>query len=406
MESIIMAKSSGKAKAPRGGKSLSTRSIHAGEPREKYYDSLTTPVCQTSTYSYKNVKEIEDFTKRHKERFEYGRYGNPAAKVAENRLADLEGAEDCIVFASGMNAITTAILTFVKPGDHLIITDDCYRRTRRFCIEYLKQFGVRCSFVPFGNYRALERAIRKNTRIIFSESPTNPYLKVLDFDRIVKIAKRHKILTFIDSTFSTPLNCRPLEYGIDLVLQSATKYIAGHNDILAGAALGRKKLLEPIRELHKTLGGIIDPYGCYLLIRGLKTFALRVERQNNSTLEIARFLEKHPQIKTVYYPFLESHPYHELAKKQMTGGGGIVTFEIKANLSAAKKFLDALKMISIAPSLGGVETIITHPAIVNYYHYTRKQRYQIGITDGLFRLAVGIEDVDDIVKDIKRGLKY
>ena len=400
-----MAKSSPKSKTIRGGKSLSTRSIHAGEPRKKYADSLTTPIIQTSTFTFKNSKAIEDYTKKGKEHFEYGRYGNPTAKIAEKRLANLEGAEDCVVFSSGMSAITTTILSLLRSGDHIVITDDSYKKTLEFCKSYLKQFGIECTIVPFGNYKVLEKVIKKNTRFIFSESPTNPYLNVFDLVKIKKIADKHKVLTLIDSTFSTPLNQRPIEFGMDLVLQSCTKYLAGHNDILAGAVLGKNELIEKIRDLHKSMGGLIDPHCCYLLLRGLKTFPLRVNKQNESALKIAEFLENHPGIKKVYYPFLKSHPHYVIAKKQMAGGGGVVTFEIKGNLNTAKRFLDALKLCYIGASLGGVETLITHPALISYYDYTRKQRYKLGITDTLFRLAVGIEDIEDIIKDLQRGFK-
>lgn len=400
----MMAKSSNKKKVIRGGKSLSTRAIHAGEPRRKYADSLTTPIVQTSTFTFKNSKAIEDYTKKGKEHFEYGRYGNPTAKIAEARLADLEGAEDCVVFSSGMSAITTTILSLVQSGDHIVITDDSYKKTLEFCRSYLKQFGVECTIVPFGDYEVLEKAIKKNTRFIFSESPTNPYLNIFDLIKIKKIAVRHKVLTLIDSTFSTPYNQRPIEFGIDIVLHSATKYLAGHNDILAGAVLGKTELIENIRNLHKSMGGLIDPHCCYLLLRGLKTFPLRVQKQNDSALKVARFLESHPRVKKIYYPFLESHRHYKIAKEQMAGGGGVVTFEIKGNINTAKRFLDALRLCYIGPSLGGVETLITHPALVSYYDYNRKQRYKLGLTDTLFRLAVGIEDVEDIIADLNRAL--
>jgi cystathionine gamma-synthase len=388
----------------KGGKSLSTRAVHAGEARNKYADSLTTPIIQTSTYTFRNSKAIEDYTKKGKEHFEYGRYGNPTAKIAEARLADLEGAEDCVVFSSGMSAITTTILSLVQSGDHIVITDDSYKKTLEFCKSYLKQFGIECTIVRFGDYQVLEKAIRKNTRFIFSESPTNPYLNIFDLVRIKKIADRHNVLTLIDSTFSTPVNQRPIEFGMDLVLQSATKYLGGHNDILAGAVLGRNELIEKVRNLHKSMGGTIDPHCCYLLLRGLKTFPLRVRQQNESALQVARFLENHPCIKRVYYPFLESHPHYSIAKEQMSGGGGVVTFEIKGNLNTAKRFLDSLKLCFIGASLGGVETLITHPAMVSYYDYSRKQRYELGLIDTLFRLAVGIEDVEDIIADLDQAL--
>jgi cystathionine gamma-synthase len=400
-----MAKAPRKRKANRGDKSLSTRAIHAGERRVKYADSLTTPIIQTSTFTFKNSKAIEDYTKKGKVRYEYARYGNPTVTIAEKRLADLEGAEDCVVFSSGMSAITTTILSLLRSGDHLVMTDDSYKKTLEFCSTYLKQFGIGCTIVPFGNYATLEKAIKENTRFVFSESPTNPYLNIFDLVKLKRIADKHKVLTLIDSTFSTPCNQRPIEFGIDLVLQSATKYLGGHNDILAGAVLGKADLIATIRNLHKSMGGTIDPHCCYLLLRGLKTFPLRVQKQNESALKIAQFLEAHRRVKRVYYPFLKSHRHYKVAKRQMTGGGGVVTFDIKGNLKAAERFLDALKLCYIGPSLGGVETLITHPALVTYYDYTKKERYKLGITDTLFRLAVGLEDVEDLIEDLDRALK-
>jgi len=400
-----MAEASNKAKGHRNRTSMATRAIHAGEPRRKYADSLMTPIVQTSTYTFKDSQAIEDYTKKGKEHYEYGRYGNPTAKIAEQRLANLEGAEDCVVFSSGMSAITTTILSLVQSGDHIVITDDSYKKTLEFCRSYLKQFNIGCTIVPFGDYGVIERAVRKNTRFIFSESPTNPYLNIFDLVRIKKIAKKHKVLTLVDSTFATPYNQRPIEFGMDLVLQSCTKYLAGHNDILAGAVLGREELVEKIRDLHKSMGGTIDPHCCYLLLRGLKTFPLRVRQQNESALRVAEWLEAHPAIRRVYYPFLPSHRHYEVAIQQMEGGGGVVSFDIKGNLSAAKRLLDRLKLIYIGPSLGGVESLITHPALVSYYDYTRKARYALGITDTLFRLAVGLEDTEDIIADLNQALK-
>ncbi len=401
-----MANPSSKKKIDRNRKSLATRAIHAGEPRRKYADSLTTPIIQTSTFTFKNSKHIEDYTLKGKEHFEYGRYGNPTSQIAERRLANLEGAEDCVVFSSGMSAITTTILSLVQSGDHIVITDDSYKKTLEFCQSYLKQFNIGCTIVSFGDYNLLEKAIQKNTRFIFSESPTNPYLNIFDLVRLKKIADKYNLLTLIDSTFSTPYNQRPIEFGIDIVLQSATKYLGGHNDILAGAVAGRSELVDKIRNLHKSMGGLIDPHCCYLLLRGLKTFPLRMKQHNESALEIAEFLEGHSGIKKVYYPFLKSHPHYRTAKEQMAGGSGVVTFEIKGNLNSAKKFLDALKLCYIGPSLGGVETLITHPALVSYYDYTKKQRKELGITDNLFRLAVGTENTEDIIRDLERGLEY
>jgi cystathionine gamma-synthase len=384
---------------------LSTRSIHAGEDRVRYADSVTTPIVQTSTYVFKDSKEIEAYTKGGKARYEYGRYGNPTEKVAEQRLANLAGAEDCAMFGSGMSAIVTTILAFVRSDDHIIITDDAYKKTLEFCSSYLQRFGVDCTIVPFKDYDAIEAAIRPNTRFIFSESPTNPYLNIFDLEKLRDIAKRHNLLTMIDATFSTPMNQRPLEFGVDLVIHSCTKYLAGHNDILAGCVLGRTELIQEIRALHKAIGGVIDPHCCYLLLRGLKTFPLRMKAQNATATEVAHFLEGHSGIKRVYYPGLESHPHHDIAKAQMSGFGGVVTFELKGTLNRAKRFLDALQLCFIGPSLGGVETLITHPATVTYYDYTRKERYEAGITDTLIRLAVGVEDREDIINDLEQALK-
>jgi cystathionine gamma-synthase len=384
---------------------LATLAIHAGEDRLRYADSITTPIVQTSTYAFKDSREIEAYTKRGKERFEYGRYGNPTEQVAERRLAALEGAEACVVCASGMGAITTTILALVRSGDHIVITDDAYKKTLEFCSAYLQRFGIGCTIVPFGDYEALDRAVRKNTRFIFSESPTNPYLNIFDLVRLKKIADKHGVLTLIDSTFATPVNQRPLEWGVDIVLQSCTKYLGGHNDILGGAVLGRRELIQPTRDLHKALGGVIDPHCCYLLLRGLKTFPLRVAKANETAMVVAEYLEPHPLIKRVYYPGLTSHPHHDIAREQMSGFGGVVTFDIKGGLSTAKCFLDSLELCFIAPSLGGVETLITHPATVSYYNYSRKERLKLGITDTLIRLAVGVENAEDIVADLEQALR-
>lgn len=297
-------------------KSIFTKSIHAGEERARYADSITTPIIQSSTYVFKDSKEIEAYTKNAKKRYEYGRYGNPTEKVAEQRLAVLDGAEDALMFSSGMMAITTTILALVQSGDHIVITDDCYGRTLEFCRTYLKRFGIECTIVPFGDYEAFDASIKKNTRFIFSESPTNPYLNVFDMVKFRQIGDKHKVITIIDSTFATPYNQRPLDYGIDLVIHSGTKYLAGHNDILAGVLLGRKELVGKVRELHKSMGGVIDPHCCYLLLRGLKTFPLRVKAQNESALIIAEYLEKHPKVEKAYYPFLKSHAHYAIAKNR------------------------------------------------------------------------------------------
>lgn len=386
-------------------KSLHTQSVHAGERELKFADALTVPIVQTSTFTFKDCDTIERYTSKRLTRYEYGRYGTPTQTAAEKKLAALEGAEDCQLFDSGMGAITTTLLALLKRGDHIVLTDDVYGQTLRFVTQHLPRFGIESTVVKMGDYEAMEAALGKNTKIVFSESPTNPYLNIIDLERMQKLRKRYKGLMIIDSTFATPLYQRPLEWGMDLVVHSATKYLAGHNDILAGALLGSKALLENVREYQRATGSIMDPHACYLLLRGLKTFPLRTKFQSESAMEVARFLESHPEIRKVFYPGLPSHPHHELAKAQMDGFGGVVSFWVQGNAARARKFLDSLKFIYIGPSLGGVESLITYPAMVTYYRITRKERYQIGITDQLMRLALGIEDPADIIADLDQALR-
>lgn len=383
---------------------LSTKAVHSGEIRYNEYGSITTPIVQTSTFIFKGVEEVKDLAAKAAGRFEYGRYGHPTQIAAENKLADMEDAEDAVLFSSGMSAITTSLFALLTNGDHIIITDDAYRRTLEFCKTCLDRFGIECTVVKMCDYEAMENAIQPNTRIFFSESPTNPYLNIMDLERIVEIFKKRGILIISDSTFATPYNQRPLEYGIDLVMHSATKYLAGHNDLLSGVVLGNRDLVEPIREFLKITGGVIDPNSSYLLIRGLKTFELRMERLNANGQIVAERLEGHPKVNRVYYPGLKSHPHHDVAMRQMRGFGSVVTFEVKDDIDYVLDFLGKLKIINIGPSLGGVESLITHPATVSYYDKPREERMALGIKDGLIRLAVGVENVDDIVDDIDQAL--
>ncbi len=394
-----------KKKVKKSSPGIFTKAVHSGEERKKYADSLITPIFQTSTFVFHDTKDIHDYTSKRKVRFEYGRYGNPTQRAVEMKLAQLEGAEDCQLFSSGMTAITTTILALLSKGRHIIITDDLYKKTLQLCRDELPRFGIGCSIVRVGDYRGLSQAINDRTALIFTESPTNPYLYVLDLKRLAQISRKTGIMLLLDSTLATPFNQRPLEFGADLVIHSATKYLSGHNDILAGAVLGSEKIISKIRDLHKTVGGMIEPQCCYLLLRGLKTFPLRMERHNRNTERIATFLESHPQVNRVYYPGLKSHPQHRLAREQMDGFGGVVSFEIKGGLRAANRFLNKLRLCYIAPSFGGVETLISHPASITYYDLSRKERLEIGMKDELIRLAVGIEDTEDIIADLKQALK-
>jgi cystathionine gamma-synthase len=379
--------------------------VHAGEPRPKPESALTTPIVQAATYTFADTRELCDHFEGRIDREEYGRYGNPTQRVAEQKLAALEGAADCLLFASGMAAITTTLFAVLSRGSHVVVTDDSYRRTRQFLHQVLHRYGIDVSTVPAGDYEAIEDAIRPTTRLLLSESPTNPYNYVLDLERFAEIGRRHRIKTVIDATFATPFNQRPLEFGVDLVLHSATKYLGGHNDLMAGAVLGATELVDGVRALQGVTGGVVDPFAAYLLVRGLKTLALRVERQNANAQALAEFLARHPRVAVVHYPGLPSHPQHDIARRQMRGFGGVVSFELAGDLEAAARVVDACRIPQIAPSLGGVESLIEQPALMSFYELTTEERLQVGIKDNLIRYAVGIEDGADLIADLGAALE-
>ena len=399
-------------KSPQAGArplSQLTQAVHAGEKRYLSHDSLTVPIVQTSTYTFEDTAQLIEYMEEHMfwdvpEREEYGRYGNPTVRAAEAKLAALDGAEDALVLSSGMAAITTTLFILLSQGDHFVMTEDCYRRTRGFCNTFLTRFGVTCTVVAPGDYDALEAAIQPETKLIFSESPTNPFLRCLDYPRLVDIAKRHGLRTVVDTTFATPCNARPLEHGVDLVIHSVTKYLAGHNDLLAGCVTGNFNITTALRQSQGILGAVLDPHCAYLILRGLKTLGLRMRQHNESGLRIARFLEDHPRIRRVWYPGLESHPDHEVATRTMTGFGGVISFEVEADGPATSRFIDACNIPRIGPSLGGVESLIEQPAIVSYFDTDEEVRLGLGIKDELVRLSVGIEDTDDLLADFDQAL--
>lgn len=396
-----MSTGEGKSGRRRG---LLTEAIHGGESRPRPGNAITTPIFQTATYVFRDTAELVDYMSGNTEREEYGRYGNPTQRIAEKKCAALEGAEAGLGFASGMAAITTTLFAVLSQGQHVIMTDDCYRRTRQFCNGMLRKFGVEVSIVDTGDYAALEAAVTPRTRVLISESPTNPYMKVVDLERLADVGRRHRLLTIIDSTFATPVNQRPIEHGIDLVLHSATKYLAGHNDVLGGVILGRAATIDAIRDCQGVLGGILDAHAAYLLIRGLKTLPLRVAHQNASAQRIAEMLDAHPRVERVHYCGLPTHPGHEVARRQMTGFGGVVSFEIKGDIDATSRIVDAVEIPQMAPSLGGVETLIEQPSLMSFFELSTEERLAIGIKDNLIRLSVGLEDTGDLIADLKRAL--
>lgn len=394
-------KSVSDADTPRPGDS--TWAVHGGQERQKFGKSVTEPIAQTATYVFDSLGEFEEYKQGKRSHFEYGRYGNPTVTVAENKLAALDHAEAALLFSSGMSAITTVLLAMLRSSQHIIIMEDCYRRTVQFC-DLLAKFGIESTRVPPSDLDALAQAVRPETRLLFAESPTNPHLHVADLEKLVPFAREHRLRLLIDSTFATPINQCPLDYGVDLVFHSCTKYLGGHNDLMAGSVCGKAGIISAVKEFRDVIGTNTDPNTAWLLIRGLKTLALRVQQQNQTSQLIAEYLEGHDKVRRVFYPGLASHPDHVVAKAQMSGFGGVVSFDIDGDLDATRRFVEGLRIPYLAPSLGGVETLVSHPATVSYSDLSREDRLKIGITDQLVRYSVGIEDCADLMADIDQAL--
>ena len=384
--------------------SQKTLAVHGGEPRTYPYDALAAPITQTATYSFADTAELIAYFEGRKDREEYGRYGNPSVRLVEEKVAALERTDDAVAFASGMAAVTSTILALVQSGSHVILFADCYRRTRQFVTTFLDRFGVSNTLVPPAEVKALRDAIRPETRLLIAEAPTNPYQTVPDLEEVAEICRGTRVKTLIDSTFATPINFRPATYGIDLIVHSATKYLAGHNDVLGGVVAGRAGLVSLVRDLRSVFGACLDPHAAYLIHRGIKTLALRVEQQNASAQAMAERLQVHPRVRQVWYPGLAAHPNHETAKRLMTGFGGVVTFEVDADLHGTSRFVDACRIPRIAPSLGGVESLIEQPALMSYFELSTAEREAIGIKNNLVRYAVGIEDTDELIDDLVAAL--
>ncbi|MEX2113274.1 MAG: aminotransferase class I/II-fold pyridoxal phosphate-dependent enzyme [Pirellulales bacterium] len=384
----------------------STLAVHAGEDRQKPGDAITDAIFCASTFTFPDTAALIDFIERKLPREEYGRYGNPSEKVVERKLAALEGGEAGLLFTTGMTALVTLLLAKLSAGEEVVLFNECYHRSREFCAKHLSRFGVVAKEVPACDYRAMEAAITPQTRLLVSESPTNPHTSIVDLDRFAALGAKHGIETLIDATLATPYNLRPIESGIDYVLHSATKYLGGHNDLLAGVIVGTGDKLEAVRKLRGIMGGVNSPHNIYLLERGLKTFELRMERHNQNGLAVARFLEQHPRIERVYYPGLESNPYYELAQRSMRGFGGLVTFLVKdADWKETAGVVDRVRIPRIAPSLGGVESLIEQPLVMSYFECTPEERQRFGIPDNMIRLSCGVENTADLLADLQQALE-
>ncbi len=374
---------------------FATDAIHVGQEPDPATGAVSVPIYQTSTY-------VQEALGRHKG-YEYARASNPTRSALEKNLAHLEGGSFGLAFASGMAAIN-AVLTLLKSGDHVVCTQAVYGGVYRLFTYILQNFGLEFSWVDTSCVENVERALRKNTRMLYIETPTNPTMAVTDLSQMSRLAKARDLQFVVDNTFMSPYFQRPIEYGADVVVHSTTKFLNGHSDSIGGAAiLNRKEDYDRLYFIQKSAGAILSPFDCWLVLRGVKTLAVRMEQHEQNGRAIAAFLDQHPKVKRVFYPGLPSHPQHELAKKQMKGFGAMIAFETGSR-AAAERLLAQVRVCSLGESLGGVETLISHPATMTHASVPPEDREKIGITDGLVRISVGIEDVEDLIADLDRAL--
>jgi len=379
-----------------------TKAVRGAADLEKKNGPLGTPIYQTSTFQVTdNDEQVRVAGSDHY----YTRYGNPTNTVAEKTIAELENMDAALTFASGMGAVTTTIMALLKSGDHVVAQRDIYGGASKFLAQWLPKMGIETTFVDTNEYEQHARAIRPNTKLLYLESPTNPTLRVVDFKKVAAVAKQHKLLSMIDATFGTPINQHPAEFGIDLVMHSGTKYLAGHSDLICGAVAGRHELIERIWETRTTLGNCMDPHASWVLVRGLKTLAVRVARQNENALRVAEFLAEHAKVRSVHYPFLKSHPQYAVARQQMSGGGGMVSFEVEGTGEDARRVSEAMHLFTLATSLGGVESLVSIPVLTSHAMIPAETRAQMGVTEQMIRLSVGIENADDLIADLEHALE-
>ena len=379
-----------------------TKAVRGAANLDKKNGPLSTPIYQTSTFEV--TDNDEQLSATHTDHF-YTRYGNPTNTVAEKTVAALEGVDAALTFASGMGAITTTLMALLKGGDHVVAQRDIYGGVNKFLSQWLPKMGIETTFVDTTEYEQHARAIRPNTKLLYLESPTNPTLRVVDFKKVAALAKQHKILSMIDATFGTPINQHPADFGIDLVMHSGTKYLAGHSDLICGVVAARHELIERIWETRTTLGNCMDPHASWVLVRGLKTLAVRVARQNENAQRVAEFLSEQAKVRKVHYPFLKDHPQYAVAREQMSGGGGMVTFEVEGTGEDARRVSESMRLFALAPSLGGVESLVSIPVLTSHAMIPPAERAKMGVTEQMIRLSVGIENADDLIADLEHALE-
>ena len=381
-----------------------TTAIHSGEPpRHGIGAPVGTPICRTSTFTFSSTAEMKRWAEGKSKAYIYTRYGNPTLTVAEGKIAALEGAEAAVVTASGMAAISTALLSALKCGDELISTAQVYGGTYRLMRDVFPNMGIRVHHVGT-DLAGLEELVSPRTKCLYIETPTNPTLRLVDLDKAIGFARKHSLTAIIDNTFATPVLQNPLSIGFDMVVHSATKALAGHSDVIAGAVAGSTEWMERIRQMVIYLGGSMDPDAAYLLIRGIRTLGVRVARQCENATAVARFLERHPKVARVHYPGLASHADHKLARRQMRGFGSMLAFDMKGGLPAARRFCDRVRLFLLAASLGGVESLVILPIYSSHYHMSAEELQRAGVTAGTVRVSIGLEDAADLIADLKQAL--
>jgi methionine-gamma-lyase len=381
-----------------------TRAVHAGADRDRDLDGLAPGLHRASTYGFETAARAATVHEGEEPGHFYGRMGTPTQEALEEALADLEGGEAGLAFASGMAAISSLLFTVLEPGDHVVAPEALYATTASLLEEVLEPRGVAVTFAAASRPGALEEALREETRLLYVETPANPTLDLTDLREVARLGRNRDLLTVADNTFATPVNQRPLEHGIDVVVHSATKYLGGHGDAVAGALVGPRDLLERVRwRTLKHLGGVVAPDAAWLVLRGVRTLPVRMDRHNRSALRVAEFLEEHPAVVRVRYPGLPTHPRHELAARQMSGFGGMVSFELEG-LEAARRTVDRLELSALAVSLGDVATLVQHSASMTHASVPPERRRAAGIRDGLLRMSVGLERPEDLTEDLARAL--
>lgn len=383
----------------------STRSVHEAEPFDAHSGSLITPIYETATFGFSKGEEVPEAVAHSGEKgYVYSRWDNPTVVTLEKKVAALEGGGGAAAFSSGMAAISTTVFCNLKKGVHVVGIRDLYGGTYSLLHDILPGMGFDTTLVETTDLGAMEASMKGRTRIVYVESPTNPTLKLVDISKVAKVAHRHGAVLMVDNTFASPINQNPLALGADIVLHSATKYLNGHADLIAGAAIGRANVIHKIKMMRRDFGGTLDPIPAWLILRGMKTMALRVRQQNANAMVLAEFLSTHSKVAAVHYPGLKTHPQHRLAKKQMRGFGGMMSFEVRGTTGDAMRFTGSLKVATLAASLGGVETLVTQPYNMTHTQMSAKEREKTGIPENLVRVSVGIEDPDDLIDDFRRAL--